>query len=37
LGAAARRFVETDYSIETAVRRVEGAYQEVLGMGVARS
>jgi glycosyltransferase involved in cell wall biosynthesis len=35
LGAAARRFVETDYSIQTAVRRVEGTYREVLGMEVA--
>lgn len=36
LGAAARRFVETDYSIETAVRRVENTYREVLGLEPAR-
>jgi glycosyltransferase involved in cell wall biosynthesis len=30
LGDAARHFVETDYSIETAVRRVEQTYREVL-------
>jgi len=30
LGGGARRFVETDYSLETAVRRVEKTYQEVL-------
>jgi glycosyltransferase involved in cell wall biosynthesis len=35
LGARARRFVETDYSIETAVRRVENTYREVLGLEVA--
>ena len=31
LGSAARRFVTTDYSIETACRRVEDLYREVLG------
>jgi glycosyltransferase involved in cell wall biosynthesis len=30
MGEAARHFVETDYSIETAVRRVEQTYREVL-------
>lgn len=35
LGSAARRFVETSYSIEMAVRRVENTYREVLGMEVA--
>jgi glycosyltransferase involved in cell wall biosynthesis len=30
LGQGARRFVETEYSIETAVRGVEQAYREVL-------
>jgi starch synthase len=30
LGFAARQFVTTEYSIETAVRRVEDTYREVL-------
>ena len=33
LGAAARRFIETAYSIETAVERVQNTYCEVLGLG----
>jgi glycosyltransferase involved in cell wall biosynthesis len=32
LGEQARRFVQTDYSIETAVRRVEQTYREVLAI-----
>jgi glycosyltransferase involved in cell wall biosynthesis len=31
LGRAARRFIENDYSLETAVRRLEHVYLEVLG------
>jgi glycosyltransferase involved in cell wall biosynthesis len=31
LGAAARRFIESDYSLATAVARVEATYEEVVG------
>jgi glycosyltransferase involved in cell wall biosynthesis len=31
LGAEARRFIETEYSLDTAVARVEATYEEVVG------